>query len=298
MALRQDDSPPNPRLRIINLVLIGVGVLLGAAFVWWELRTEAPALDMRLFSSGRFNAALLAGATFNFLGGGGTLLFAYYLVTLREQSPEVLGLLLIPAMLVASAAAVVAGRAAARFGDRAVLVWGLFILLVSMVMLAWLDTATPIAILGIAVALNAIGGAVVQTPQSTIMMSSAPPELGGVVSAVKPAVGQAAYSLGPALFALLGTMLFLRDARPKLEGSGITEEQAREALRVAHGGVPNPSASGEMLDPEQARWVVSEATDSWLRAIHEVSLMMAVVPALAIVAALVLLRPKRGSTPG
>lgn len=285
-------------VNLAAILLIVVGVLLGAAFVWWELRTEAPALDMRLFSSGRFNAALLAGATFNFLGGGGTLLFAYYLVTLREQSPEVLGLLLIPAMLVASAAAVVAGRAAVRFGDRAVLVWGLFILLVSMVMLAWLDTATPIAILGIAVALNAIGGAVVQTPQSTIMMSSAPPELGGVVSAVKPAVGQAAYSLGPALFALLGTMLFLRDARPKLEGSGITEEQAREALRVAHGGVPNPSASGEMLDPDKARWVVSEATDSWLRAIHEVSLMMAVVPALAIVAALVLLRPKRGSTPG
>lgn len=280
------------------VVLIVVGIALGAVFVRWELRTEAPALDMRLFSSGRFNAALMAGATFNFLGGGGTLLFAYYLVTLRGESPEILGLLLIPAMVVASAAAVAAGRAAARFGDRAVLVAGLFILLVGMVMLVWLDTATPIAVLGIAVALNAIGGAVVQTPQSTIMMSSAPPELGGAVSAVKPAVGQAAYSLGPALFALVGTTLFLRDGRPKLEGSGITEEQAREALRVAHGGAPNPVAGGEVLDPEQARWVVSEATDSWLRAIHEVSLMMAVVPALAIVAALVLLRPKRGSRPG
>ena len=204
-----------------------------------------------------------------------------------------LGLLLIPAMLIASAAAVAAGRAVARFGERAVLVAGLAILLVSMLMLVVLDAQTPVAVLGIAVALNAIGGAVVQTPQSTIMMSSAPPELGGVVSAVKPAVGQAAYSLGPALFALVGTTLFLQDARRKLEGSGITEDQAREALRVAHGGAPNPAAGGELLDPEQARWVISENTESWLGAIHDLSLIMAVVPAVAIVAAWVLLRPQK-----
>ena len=161
-------------------------------------------------------------------------------------------------MLVASGAAIAAGRAAVRFGERAVLVTGLAILAVSMVMLVALDGQTPVAVLGVAVALNAIGGAVVQTPQSTIMMSSAPPELGGVVSAVKPAVGQAG-----------------------------------AALRVAPGGAPRAAAGGEVLDPDQARWVVSEATDSWLTAIHETSLLMAVVPAVAIVAAWWLLRPKR-----
>jgi len=274
------------------LGLIAVGLALGVAFVLWELRAQAPALDMRLFRSGRFNAALIAGAAFNFLGGGGTLLFAYYLVTIRGKSPELLGLLLIPAMLVASVAAVAAGRAVTRFGERAVLVAGLAVLVVSMAMLAVLDGRTPIAVLGVAVALNAIGGAVVQTPQSTIMMSSAPVELGGAVSAVKPAVGQAAYSLGPALFALVGTTLFLRDGRPKLEESGISEDQAREALRVAHGGVTSPASGSEVLDPEQARWVVSEAAESWLSAIREVSLIMAAVPAVAIVAALVLLRPR------
>ena len=65
------------------VALIGVGLALGVAFVLWEMRTDATALDMRIFRSGRFNAALTAGATFNFLGGGGTILFAYYLVTIR-----------------------------------------------------------------------------------------------------------------------------------------------------------------------------------------------------------------------
>lgn len=275
------------------LLLVAVGLALGVAFVWWELRAQSPALDMRIFRSGRFNAALTAGATFNFLGGGGTILFAYYLVTIRGKSPELLGLLLIPAMLIASAAAVAAGRAATRFGDRAVLVAGLSILFVSMVMLVVLDGRTPVAVLGAAVALNAVGGAVVQTPQSTIMMSSAPPELGGVVSAVKPAVGQAAYSLGPVLFALVGTGLFLHGGRRKLQDAGISEEQAREALLVAHGGAPGPAAGSEVLDPDQARWVVSEATNSWLDAIHHVSLIMSAVPAVAIALAWWLLRPNR-----
>lgn len=277
------------------LGLIVSGIALSVAFVVWELRAEQPALDMRIFGSGRFNAALIAGATFNFLQGGGTILFAYYLVTLRGESPELLGILLIPAMLVAALAATAAGRAAARFGERAVLVTGLAILLAGMVLLVALEAQTPIVVLGVAVALNAIGGAVVQTPQSTIMMSSASPELGGVVSAVKPAVGQASYSLGPALFALIGTTLFLRDAGRKLADSGITEDQAREALRVAHGGVPSPAGGGEVLDPEQAHWVVSEATQSWISAIHDLSLIMAAVPAAAIVLALVLLRPKVAS---
>lgn len=272
------------------LGFIAVGLAVGVAFVRWEMRTEAPALDMRLFRSGRFNAALIAGATFNFLGGGATLLFAYYLVTIRGKSPELLGLLLVPAMLVASAAAVLAGRAVARFGERVVLVAGLVVLLVGMLMLVVLDENTSVAVMGIAVALNAIGGAVVQTPQSTIMMSSAPKELGGVVSAVKPGVGQAAYSLGPALFALVGTTLFMHDARVKLQGAGITEEQARQALVVAHGGAPSPAAGSEVLDPEQARWVVSESTSTWLDAIHSVSLIMSVVPVVAIAAAMVLLR--------
>ena len=273
----------------LGLILSGLG--LAAVFVWWELRTPEPALDMRLFRSGRFNAALIAGATSNFLTGGGTILFAYYLVTIRGKPPEVLGLLIIPSMLIASAAAVVAGRAVARFSERAVVVAGLVILLVGMVMLVVLDQHTPIAVLGIAVALNAVGGAVVQTPQSTIMMSSAPPELGGVVSAVKPAVGQAAYSMGPALFALVGTTLFLHAARRKLDEAGISEAQARDALRVAHGGVPNPAAGAEVLDPDQARWVVSEANNSWIDAIHHTSLITAVVPLMAIVAAVFLLRP-------
>ena len=103
--------------------------------------------------------------------------------------------------------------------------------------------------------------------------------------------------LGPALFALVGTTLFRRDGAKKRAGTGITDEQARDALRVARSGVPGPSGGAGALDPQRAQWVVSEATDSMLHAIHTLSLIMAVVPAIAIVLALVLLRPKNASDP-
>jgi MFS family permease len=270
---------------------IAVGVVAAVAFVLRELHTPDPALDLRIFGSGRFNAAVTAGVTFNFLTGGSTILFAYYLVTVRGESPALLGLLLVPATLLQALAAMGAGRAAARLGDRAVLITGLLLLLAGLLVLTGIGEHSSMLLLFAAVALNAIGGAVVQTPQSTIMMSSAPADLGGSVSAVKSAVGQAGYSLGPSLFALIGTTLFLGDATRRLSDSGIGVEQAREALQVAHGATSASTGGVRMLDPQRAKEVVEGATASMIDAIHTLSLIMTAVPVVAIVLALILLRP-------
>ncbi|WP_286131990.1 MFS transporter [Mycobacterium sp. IS-1556] len=275
------------------LASILVGVVAGAAFVMRENRTPDPALDLRIFRSGRFNAAVIAGTTFNFLTGGSTILFAFYLVTVRGESPALLGMLLVPATVLQALAATGSGRAAEKYGDRAVLVSGLLLLLAALLLLTVVDEQTSLIVFFIAVALNAIGGAVVQTPQSTIMMSAAPPDLGGSVSAVKSAVGQAGYSLGPALFSLIGTTLFAHDAMRRLAGSGLTVDEAREALRVAHGTSVASTGGANIVDPQRAREVVEGASASMLDAIHTLSLMMSAVPIAAIVLALVLLRPSR-----
>ncbi|OBB12813.1 MFS transporter [Mycobacteriaceae bacterium 1482268.1] len=276
------------------LVPILVGVIAGVAFVMRESRTPDPALDLRIFRSGRFNAAVAAGATFNFLTGGSTILFAFYLVTVRAESPALLGLLLVPATVLQAFAATSSGRATEKFGDRTVLVAGLALLLAGLLALTVIDEHTSLVVFFVAVALNAIGGAVVQTPQSTIMMSSAPADLGGSVSAVKSAVGQAGYSLGPALFALIGTTLFTHDAMRRLSQTDITVDQAREALRIAHGTSVASTGGANIVDAQRAREIVAGAEASMVEAIHTLSLMMAVVPIAAIVLALVLLRP--GST--
>jgi MFS family permease len=271
---------------------IVVGLIAGAGFVSRELRTPDPALDLRVFRSGPFNAAVIAGITWDFLTGGYTILFAFYLVTVRGESPEILGLLLIPTMVLQALAATGSGRAAIRFGDRAVLVTGLVVLLAGLLVMTLFGEKTSMLVLFLAVMLNGVGSAIVQTPQSTIMMASAATELGGAVSAVKAALGQAGYSLGPALFSAVGTWLFLRDGMSKLAEMGITVGQAREALRITHGGTVVAAHGEQALDPERARELVQGAKQSMLFAIHTLSLIMAVVPIVAIVLAFVLLRPK------
>jgi MFS family permease len=241
---------------------------------------------MRVFRSGRFNAAVTAGVMFNIVLGGSMVLLAFYLVTIRKESHELFGLLLIPATAMAALAATAAGPAANRFGPRTVLVSGLTVMLAGLLVMRSLDLNTSRTVVFVTAALIVIGGALVTTPQATIMMSSAPADLGGAVSAVKSAVNEGGYSLGPALFALVGINLFLTDSVHDLSRSGITRPEAREALLTTHG-----VHGAHLVDPEQARLVVDQAPHNAVDAIHTLSLIMAVGPIAAIILALWLIRP-------
>jgi DHA2 family methylenomycin A resistance protein-like MFS transporter len=272
----------------LGIVSIAVGLIAGCGFVMRELRAEHPALDMRVFGSSRFNAAVTAGVVFNIVLGGSMVLIAFYLVTIRKESHELFGLLLIPATAMAALAATSAGPAANRFGPRTVLVTGLIGLLAGLLVLRTFDLNTSRVVVFVSVALIVIGGALVTTPQAMIMMSSAPADLGGAVSAVKSAVNEGGYSLGPTLFALVGINLFLTDSVQDLSGSGITRGEARQALLTAHG-----SHSAHLVNPEQAQRVVEQAPHNAVDAIHTLSLIMAVGPVAAIVVALWLIKPSR-----
>jgi Zn-dependent protease len=122
-------------------------------------------------------------------------------------------------------------------------------------------------------------------------MSSAPDDLGGSISAVKSAVNEGGYSLGPALFALVGINLFLTDSAHDLSHSGITRTETREALLTAHGG-----RGAHLVNPEQAQLVVAQAPHNAVDAIHTLSLIMAVGPVVAIILALWLIKSQPDQT--
>ncbi len=279
-------------LNLAAMAPIVAGVLAGAAFIWWELRCDDPALDLRIFRSPRFNAVVTAGAASNLVQGGSMIMVTFYLVIIRGQSTWAFALLLIPATLLSALAALGAGRAAARFGNCAVLVAGLSVLAVSLLVRLSFKIDTPIIVVGAVIALTTIGGAIVQTPQATVMMSSAPTNLGGVVSAVKASVGGTFYGLGSALFSMFGILLFIRDAEPKLAGTGISARQAGDIL-----GATGNAPGGVTLDPERTAWVISEATSSMLNAANTLNLIMTVIPIAAIAVALVLFRRERDVPP-
>ncbi len=279
---------------VVAITALCTAAVAAVGFVVREWRTPQPALELSIFRSSRFNAAVTAGVVFNFLTGGLMILFAFYLVTVRGESPEVLGFLLIPATVLGAVAATAAGPAAARFGDRPVLVGGLAVMLVAVLLLRLFDENTSLVVVAAAVVLSVVGGAIVATPQASVMMAGAPAHLGGAVSGVKGAVNQTGYSLGPTVFALVGINLILAEGTTKLAGSGITLEEAREAFRATHGG---PAGGSHLLDPDRARIVATAATESMLDAIHTISLLAAVVAVVAIVVAIVWLKPESRGGP-
>ena len=264
-------------LNPMTIASIVVGILSAAAFVWWERRTDQPALDLRLFRSRRFSAAVAAGAASNLVQGAAMIMATYYLVIVRGTPIETFALLLVPATLLSAFAALGAGWAAQRCGARAVLAGGLAVLAVSLLVRQVFSAETPIAAVAAVMALTSVGGAIVQTPQAAIMMSSAPTDLGGVVSAVKASVAGTFYSLGSALAALLAVALFAGNSR--LTQAGVGADQARSALRTAH-------ASAVGSDPE----LISVATSAMIDTAHTLNVIMAAVPIAAMALAVRLLR--------
>ena len=272
------------------LIPILIGLLAGAAFIRWELRVDDPALDLRIFRSPRFNAVVSAGAANNLVQGGSMTMVTFYLILVRDLSTWEFALLLIPATLVSALAAVVAGRAAGRFGNCAVVVAGLAVLAVSVLARLSFGIDTPIAVVGAVMALTTVGGAILQTPQTTVMMSSAPTNLGGVVSAVKASVGGTFYGVGAALFSIFGIILLIRSIGPKLADVGISLEQVGDILSAGT-TTGDPGSTG--LDPQIVAWVVSEATASTLDAARVLNLTMLLVPLTAIAIVVVLFRHAR-----
>lgn len=287
-GISQFQSGVNPAA----LIPILIGVLAGAAFVWWELRCDDPALELRLFRSPRFNAVLSAGAANNLVQGGSLTMVTFYLILVRDLTTWEFSLLLIPATLVSALAAVVAGRAAGRFGNCAVVVAGLAVLAASVLARLSFTIDTPIVLVGAAISLTTIGGAILGTPQTTVMMASAPANLGGVVSAVKASVGGTFYGFGAALFSIFGIILFVRNSGAKLAAAGISLEQAGDILRTT---TTAGKSVAYVVDPERTAMVISEANTSILDAAHVMNLTMLLIPLTAIVIVVVLFRRGRNT---
>jgi hypothetical protein len=122
------------------------------------------------------------------------------------------------------------------------------------------------------------------------MMSSAPTNLGGVVSAVKASVGGTFYGLGAALFSIFGLLLLIGNIGPTLADAGVSLEQAGEILSA---GTAAGESSASGLAPQLVAWVVSVASSGTIDAARILNLTMALIPVAAIGLVLVLFRRER-----
>src|SRR5215475_4787120 len=99
---------------------------LATAFVIWERRTDAPMLDVSLFSNPRFTAASVSVAISFFALSGFIFLVTQYFQFIKGWGPLSTGVRLLPVASFVAISSILGARLAVRVGTKLVVATGLF----------------------------------------------------------------------------------------------------------------------------------------------------------------------------
>ncbi|MCC6483922.1 MAG: DHA2 family efflux MFS transporter permease subunit [Armatimonadetes bacterium] len=122
------ESPLIVWLGIISLVAL-------VAFLWWELHTPYPAVNLRLFKNRSFAAGTALGAVLGYGLYGGVFILPVFLQNLRQFTAEQTGLLLLPGGIATGITAMIVGRSMGKIDARIMLLFGGAGVAISMLMM-------------------------------------------------------------------------------------------------------------------------------------------------------------------
>ncbi|MFS4109723.1 MFS transporter [Streptomyces sp. PD-S100-1] len=272
--------------KVLATIIAGVVVL--AAFILFEKRSDHPSLDVTYFKNKVFSAAMAAIALVFFALMGVTFFSVFYTQSVRGYSPLQSGLLMIP---LAAAQMIFAPRARLvvdRFGYRATTTAGLALLAGMLGAFAAFDADTPIWLLEVVFFLMGAGMAHIMTPTSVVIMQALPREKAGSASALSNTFRQVGGALG---IAVLGSVLSTA-YRNSIEGKlgmlpANLRDTAGESIEATLGVAAKLGPHGQAL--------VDPANDAFLHAMHVTALCGTVVALLGAVVTAVFLpgRPQQ-----
>ncbi len=172
--------------------------LLGA-FIWWELRTPAPMLDLRLFKRRTFSMGIAAGFI-SFLGLSSVrYLVPFYLQTVLNYSPGKIGLILAPNAIAMIVIGPLSGRLSDRYGWRKLNVGGLLISAAGMFLLARVTENSSLDLVLAGMLLQSCGLGFFNSPNSSSILSTVERQRYGVVTALLNLMRNSAQVMGIAV---------------------------------------------------------------------------------------------------
>ncbi len=158
-------------------------LILFALFVWWELKTGAPMLELRMFKNLVFSMAVGT----RFLGFLGTtvvrFLMPIYLISLRDIGEAAAGGVLFLTSLGLGVAAQTSGRLGDRFGERPFAVFGFTVLVLTSVAFMTFTVDTAMWVIMVVLLVNGLAMGLWNVPNNSIIMGAVPRESFGIVGA-------------------------------------------------------------------------------------------------------------------
>jgi EmrB/QacA subfamily drug resistance transporter len=165
-------------------LLIGA-LLLVALFIWIELRSPAPMLDLSLFRIPLFSTST-ASAILNYVSIYSIVfLMPFYLIQGRGLSPAMAGLLLTAQPVVMAIAAPISGALSDRFGSRMMGMIGMSFLTAGLFTLSGIGPDTGLWLVVTGLVLAGLGTGIFISPNTSALMGAAPKSRQGIASGVQ-----------------------------------------------------------------------------------------------------------------
>jgi MFS transporter, DHA2 family, multidrug resistance protein len=199
-----------PSLAIPLLELAGAGVM-GAGFVWYQLKVPAPLLPVDLMRIPVFALSMLASVSTFAAASIAFVALPFYLQDVTGRSEVATGLLMTPWPAAVAVIAPIAGRLTDRFSPGALGGLGLGALCAGLVLLALLPAEAGTADLVWRLAVCGFGFGLFQSPNNKMIITSAPRERSGGASGMLSTARLTGQSLGAALVAIIFGILSPRD---------------------------------------------------------------------------------------
>ncbi|HZQ88189.1 MAG TPA: MFS transporter [Acidimicrobiales bacterium] len=193
------ESPTRGWLDALTMMSIAAGVIMLVAFVWWELRTDHPLLDPRLFRNAGFATGSASMLVLFLVLFGAFLVLLQYLQLILGDSALKAAAALLPMTVVMVPISTIAAPLSERYGQRLVGGSGLLVSAAGVVALARLGAHSGFLPLLVAEVVLAAGIGLAMTPATNAIVSSLPAAKQGVASAVNDTTREVGTALGIAI---------------------------------------------------------------------------------------------------
>lgn len=186
-----------------SVMLIYASIVFLGGFIWWELITPNPLLDIRIFknfnySIGNFMLVLIT------VGMYGVLFYIpIFLQAVRGMGALEVGLLMLPPALVSAVAMPVSGALYDKYGPRIPAAIGVSLLAFSTLQFCRIDLATPVSFIIFWNSVRSVGMGLAMMPAQTGLMSEIPSQKVGSASAMNNIITRVSGSFGIAILAMI-----------------------------------------------------------------------------------------------
>ncbi|MCU1398562.1 MAG: hypothetical protein JWN62_1671 [Acidimicrobiales bacterium] len=228
------EAPHNGWASGTSLTLFGVAIVLIGLFLWWEMRTEFPMLNLRFFLDPRFGVASgVITLTFFAMFGFFFLMTQYFQLVLGYGTLEA-GAKQLPFAAILMTCAPRAPGLAAKFGANKVVAFGLSGVTIAMFLFAVVGKDTSYAEILPITMIMAFGMAMIIPSMTGSIMSAVPMGKAGVGSAMNDTTRELGGALGVAVLGSLVASRYGNKLVPALTSlTGPLRAKAEESLAGA-----------------------------------------------------------------